>query len=678
MRLEQIQILNFRSFEDETVFFDEYTCLVGSNGAGKSTILTALNVFFRNTSSSSTNVVNLCKEDFHHANTADPIKITLTFKDLSPQAQDDLKHYYRQGRLIVSARATWNAENNCAEVKQYGSRSVMEEFKPYFAAKEQGKKAAELQEIYDELRQEFPELPKATSAPARETALHEYEEARPEQCKPVEGETQFFGFTKGANHLAKYIQWVYIPAVKDASSEQQEGSKGALKDLLDRTVRSKVNFKEPIAALKQQVEADYRKIIDGEKEVLADIERSLHKRLKDWSNPGCMLSLQWHFDENKSVVVNEPSARASIGEDNFLGEIARLGHGMQRSFLISLLHELASLNAADGPTLLLGFEEPELYQHPPQAQHIAGVLEQLATSGATNTQVIVSTHNPYFVSSKGFESVRVVRKHHDDKCSLVASTTFKNIEEIIAAATGDPPAPPTATMATMEMIMQPSQRELYFTRTAILVEGLEDVGYIASHLVVNDQWNEFRRLGCHFVITGGKTNMSRPLAIARELCIKTYSVFDADTDKSNNGQQKKDNQVLLHICGQQQADPMPADNLILANCAVWTKNLAASIREEAGKLWGEVDAAVRKKHGFESGVNGKNKMYVAAMMEELAARGHSSGLLSTLCAQILALADHANQGELVVTQSKATMGKPAEADAAKPKKKGGGSSTTSR
>src|SRR5579862_1240448 len=106
---------------------------------------------------------------------------------------------------------------------------------------------------------------------------------------------------------------------------------------------------------------------------------SMQKRLQEWASPNAILTLGWHYDENKSVVVNEPYARAAIGEDNFIGEVARLGHGMQRSFLVALLHELASLNADQGPTLLLGFEEPELYQHPPQAQHMCNVLESLAT-----------------------------------------------------------------------------------------------------------------------------------------------------------------------------------------------------------------------------------------------------------------------------------------------------------
>lgn len=47
MKIESVRIENFRCFEDETIEFNDYSCLVGPNGAGKSTVFNALNVFFR-------------------------------------------------------------------------------------------------------------------------------------------------------------------------------------------------------------------------------------------------------------------------------------------------------------------------------------------------------------------------------------------------------------------------------------------------------------------------------------------------------------------------------------------------------------------------------------------------------------------------------------------------------
>lgn len=47
--IESVRIENFRSFKDETINFGTYTCFVGSNGSGKSTVLNALNVFLDST-----------------------------------------------------------------------------------------------------------------------------------------------------------------------------------------------------------------------------------------------------------------------------------------------------------------------------------------------------------------------------------------------------------------------------------------------------------------------------------------------------------------------------------------------------------------------------------------------------------------------------------------------------
>jgi len=228
MRLAKVQIDNFRSFENETIIIDDYTCFVGANGAGKSTILTALNVFFRNNSSTSTDVCKLSEEDFHHKNTTKPIKITLTFEDLTEEEKEDFRHYYRQNKLILFAQAIWDQNRQCAEVIQHGSRMVMHEFKDYFEADQAGQRAEMLRDIYAGIRQKFNDLPNVTVKGQMYQSLREYEEKNPEFCKPLDEPNQLYGWTKGENKLKKSIEWIYVPAVKDAASEQDESKQTAV------------------------------------------------------------------------------------------------------------------------------------------------------------------------------------------------------------------------------------------------------------------------------------------------------------------------------------------------------------------------------------------------------------------------------------------------------------------
>ncbi|MES9811343.1 MAG: AAA family ATPase [Candidatus Thiodiazotropha sp.] len=633
MKLTEIRIKNFRSFEDETIYFDEYTCLVGPNGSRKSTVLQALNVFFRNTAGSSVNLHMFSDEDFHHKNTEEPIEITLTFEELSADAQDDFKAYYRNGKLVVSAIAEWDGEK--AEVKQYGSRLVMTEFAPFFSGLQGNASAKDLKEIYAGLRRKYDDLPSVSTKGDMENALRDYEERHEDLCELNRDENQFYGWSKGDNRLRKYLQWVYVPAVKDAATEQEEGKTTALGQLLQRTIRTKVDFQEPINKLRQDLAEQYEAIIQKEQGVLDGLSRSLTGRIQEWTHTGTKIELNWHYNPDKSININEPLARLAAGEDEFLGEIARLGHGLQRTVFVSLLQELADDGGENVPSLLLGFEEPELYQHPPQARHMASLLEELSSK---NSQILLSTHSPYFVSGKGYENVRMIRKSSDDKKSVVSSVTHEEISKSLAAALGEEPRSPTSTMAAIEQIMQPSQNELFFASIVVLVEGHEDVAFISTHLQLSGKWNEFRRRGCHFVVAIGKPNLSRPLAIANGLGIPAFVVFDSDAEanRANPGNHPRNNTCILSLCGKDGIDPMPTEHYWSDNVTMWNSNIGESIIAEYGAdEWKTAEDKARVEQGFLDGVKRKHPLLITATLEELYSNGKQSDLLDGLCERLL-------------------------------------------
>ena len=663
MKLTEIKIQNFRSFKDETILLEDYTCLVGPNGTGKSAVLMALNVFFRENASTVTDVLNLTKEDFHHENVKEPVRITVTFEDLpsendplvSKEARELLKLYARQDKLVLFAKAEWNPTTERAPVKQYGSRSVMKEFKPFFKAKENGARAPELKEIYSKLREKFSELPKLTAAKDMKSTLQKYENERPDECSMEDGECECYGFTGGLYRLADLVQWVYVPAVKDASSEQEEGSKTALGKLLQRTVRAKIDFKDELADLEEEAEAKYETILEGKKGALRDLGLAIQKSLRDWTNPRAAFELEWQGDFAKA---RPPIAKAKVGEDAFIGEIARLGHGMQRGFLVAILKELVRNEQKGGPKLLLGFEEPELYQHPPQAQHIQGVLERL-TEPENNSQVIVTTHSPYFVSSKGFKNIRMFRKCGNKPYSVVKGTDYTKIEKRIADAFGRKIQPPTNLMAAVGQIMQTSQKEMFFSPVIVLVEGEEDVAFIATHLNLTGEWKTFRSNECHFVIAGGKNNMPRLLAIAQEFEIPTFVVCDSDIEKSikriaraknlpddepaktakiksSQGEleyQKAINKAIASLCYLELDAPLKCETIKENNIVMWKDSIGPEIESGFREAeWQQTQNEIIEKYGF-SLVREKKKncMVIAATLEELHKKGKQSSALIELC-----------------------------------------------
>jgi energy-coupling factor transporter ATP-binding protein EcfA2 len=330
LKIASVRIENFRSFKDETVPFNDYACLVGPNGAGKSTVLTALNAFFRESDGLPTDLSQLDEEDFHCRGTDNPIRITVTFTDLSVKAKEDFVDYVRQDQLVVSAVAIFDENTRKAPVLQYGQRKAMRAFAPFFEAAKSGTRVADLKGLYNGIKEQFPELEAPGTKDAMIGALQQYESEHPGDCELIPSEDQFYGFSKGTNRLDKHIQWVYVPAVKDASSEQVEARNSALGKLLSRTVRSQTNFDESVKELRTGMQRQYQELLDGNQRFLDDISQSLQTRLSEWSHPDARLRLQWKQDPDKSVRVEEPWAHILAGEGDFEGELARFGHGLQR------------------------------------------------------------------------------------------------------------------------------------------------------------------------------------------------------------------------------------------------------------------------------------------------------------------------------------------------------------
>lgn len=648
MKIKRIRIEHFRCWKDQSIELDNYNCFVGANGAGKSAILCALNLFFRHSQYSPTNVLNLHEEDFYQKDVTKPIRITVTFDDLNEQAQAELKAYYRQGELTVHTEAAWDEASRSAFGQHYGSRRVMVTLSPYFEAEEAGTLAPELREIYKTLKKAYPDLPAAATKDAMRNALREYEERHPDQCELSRSQDHFYGWSKGANVLQRYIQWVYVPAVKDASSEQDETKTSAFGQLLDRTIRQKLDFLPELEALRVALGGQYKNLLEANKEALTDISERLQQRLRVWSSPRSLLKLDWHYDEQKSVIISPPTAHAQAGEDNFMGDVSRLGHGLQRSYLVALLQELAEQKGAEAqPTLILGFEEPELYQHPPQAKYLRNVLEELAARGS---QVLITTHSPHMVSSQGFVTVRRVTKERGDSPrSKATQATVEKVSGALATALGSVPASRSKVLADIEQIMEPSLSELYFCDVAILVEGSEDVAYLTGHLALTRQLEWFRRYGCHFVVCRGKTNISRPLCIANCLGIPTFTLFD--TDNNQKADQSKvavrDNTCLLRLTGNDGQDPLSAISFVGKNVAMFSPNITTVVKDEFDPQdWERLDREVREKFDLRDGVKGKNAYLIAHSLEAAYGKKGPSVFLEKVAAAIREFAKNTHSSVL--------------------------------
>lgn len=635
MKIKALRIENFRSFHDETIVLNRYSCLVGPNGAGKSSVLSALNVFFCEQTGSTTSVSKLTGEDYFRKNTADPVRLTVTFDDMSERAQQELDAYVRQGELVVTAEAVFNTDSGLGNVRHYGHRSGIETFRPYFDQDKAGASAAELARIYEGLREQFEGLPAAATKAARLEALRAFEGDHPEACVLIPSEDDFYGINS-TGKLAEFVQWVYVPAVKDAGDEGVEAKNTALGRLIARAVRTRTNFDAELDDLKNATFESYRELLARNEENLTELAESLQRRLEGWAHPNVHLGMEWLSDPAKSVVIQPPVAGINAGEDDFVGGLARMGHGLQRSYLLALLQELASSEAEDAATLILGCEEPELYQHPPQARHLSAVFSDLSNA---NNQIIVTTHSPLFVSGDGFENVRLVRRLGPNGSTTVRSLTFEDLCARVRNARGENPERRIeGLVAKIHQALQPGVAEMFFTKVAVLVEGAEDVAYITSELHLADLWQEFRRLGCHLVPVNGKDKLIQPLAIAVETEMPVFLMFDADgdTEGERRAKHERDNLALQNLLGVD-LGAFPATDVLGRNHQIWRTCITDAVKADFGDDHMRLTEAARQHYAQEGGLE-KNELFIADWLAAARAEGISSQALSALCQAIIEFA----------------------------------------
>lgn len=636
MKILKLKIENFRSYKSETISFTDYNCFIGANSSGKSTAINALNLFFRENKNSQTDLIKLTEDDFHHKNTKAPIKITVTFDGLSDEAKSDLAAYIRQDELTITAEATFDEDTGFATVKQYGQRKVISDFAPWFSAAKNGAKVADLKTIYASIKSltNYISLANTGTKGGMETALREFEESNPALCSPMPSEDQFYGASKGSNRLAPHIQWVFIPATKDISTEGEETKNSALTILLERTVRAKVNFDDEVTKIYDDAKIAYQKMLDAQQGVLSAVSSSIESRLQVWSKPDIKAKVKWNYDDQKTIKVEDPAAQVVIGDNGFEGELARFGHGMQRSYIFALLQELVETDNTGSPTLLMAIEEPELYQHPPQMKYLAETLFRLANE---KSQIVLCSHSPYFVPSDNITALRIVREHGLPSESLVSQVSYENIAKRLNTVESKPTTP-SALVAKVSPALSPELNEMFFSQKVIFVEGIEDVSILTTYLHLMGKYNDFRRQGCHIVPVHGKSEIIRPLCIAQLLEIPVFVLIDGDANKQAEydaikddtdeakvkrsahllaeiGKHKKDNASILKLCEQSDLLNWPTEeHVFFPNITIWKSNITETLKSELGDKWEDHKNKAAEKYGRAKGLN-KNPLAVSDALE---------------------------------------------------------------
>ena len=227
MTIKTVRVKGFRCLEDETLKCDKLTALVGANGAGKSSFLRALDLFYNLTS-------KIDSEDFYAGDTDAEVVVSVTFQDLSDEARALFSNYIQGNELAVERVITCKEQRITA--KYHGATLQHSEFAPIRTALEVKDRGRTAKQAYDAIRERaaYQALPPWSTLGAVPDSLKQWETAHPDNCARQRDDGQFFGFSEVAQgYLGRFTRMLFIPAVRDAADDAAEGRNSVLTGLMD-------------------------------------------------------------------------------------------------------------------------------------------------------------------------------------------------------------------------------------------------------------------------------------------------------------------------------------------------------------------------------------------------------------------------------------------------------------
>ena len=510
MKIQSVSIKNFRALKDVTIPFDSVTTFIGPNGAGKSTVLRALDWFFNGKPGS------LTEKDCSFGAADEEIEVQVTFSDLSEKDREALGKYAPDGATTFTAwrqRSPDGSDRLSANAKGF----------PAFNAIKSAAGATAKKDLYKELRANRPELdlPAANTGPAVDEAMTTWEAAHTDQLEDAleSLQTNFFGFNSGGK-MSGLFDFVLVTADLRASEESIDGKSSIIGRILERSV-DRAAADEEIATIVEESRAKQQKVYEEKfKAQLEAMTTQLNSVVSSYS-PGRSVTVS-----PAEVELKAPKTTFEVAVLDGATETAveRQGHGFQRTILISALQLLAQSGAASADGVIcLAIEEPELFQHPIQAQAFAKVLRSLVEDPDKCIQVTYATHSPYFLEARHFNQVRRLTRSADE--TPVVSVHCATIADVKAKLNGIVDADVVDRRLDHNVADQLSIA--LFANRAFLVEGTTEssvfygIGDRTSHGLLE-------AAGVSIVSVGSKTSIPLAHAILSAIGVPAYALFDAD------------------------------------------------------------------------------------------------------------------------------------------------------
>ncbi|HGV0861339.1 TPA: ATP-dependent nuclease [Escherichia coli] len=432
--------------------------------------------------------------------------------------------------------------------------------------------------------------------------------------------------------MSGLFDYVLVTADLRASEESLDGKASIIGRILERSI-DRTAADEEIAKIVEESRVQQQKVYKEKFETqLADMTAQLNAVVTTYS-PGRAVTVT---PANIELKAPKTTFEVSVLDGTTETAVERQGHGFQRTILISALQLLAQSGAASTEGVIcLAIEEPELFQHPIQAQAFAKVLRELAEDADKRIQITYATHSPYFLEARHFNQIRRLTRTSD--ANPVVSVHFATIEDVKDKLKGIVNAEVVDRRLGHNVADQLSIA--LFAQRAFLVEGTTELSVFYG---IGDRKSHgsLEAAGISIVPVGSKTSIPLAHAILSTIGVPVFALFDADAGfearaKAKNKMQgaidaernnhAMENRSLLRYFGMPEED-FPAAT-VTNDIAIFADHLESFLSEnwvEWGKACNEIEAL--------TGIN-LSKNQLAYRTATINAKGNVPEMLETILAK---------------------------------------------
>lgn len=544
MKIEKIEIKNYRSLHNLIIYPKDILALVGRNNSGKSNVIKALELFFEST----VRLIN--SECFYNHKTKKPIEIFITFKNLSFWEKEQFKPWIARDKLVVGREVVCTGTdsytiNNLAITKVPEPEWLQHDIISTEKIKEWWPKKKELK-INDldfgvELGTSKPKVGEWKEAATKFLEKHDNE--IPLKEKRLENPKGYPGVLKGA-----LPEFIHIPAVRDILEEAKVIKTNPFGQLIN-SVLEKISGEQKEAISKQLREIEKRLNRRGEGERITEIkniEVRLNKLMSELMD--CDVEIEMAMPQLREVF----GAAKIYADDGVRTTIETKGHGMQRSMIFTILRAYAELahvqkagEKAEERSTIFAIEEPELYLHPQSQRTLMSVFREIASG---RDQIIYSTQSSLFIDISYFDEICIMRreKNEEDYESYPKQLLMSAMIEDLKARKGID-ATEEGIREQYSNAFNPMINEGFFADKVVLVEGPSE--QYSLPIYADTLGYDLDRNNVSVVHSDGKGQMDRLFRVFNGFKISTYLWFDGD--KNNEEQSIRDKTLeLLQLLGE--------------------------------------------------------------------------------------------------------------------------------